>query len=72
MDTLSSFFAMGGYAGYVWPSYGLAIVVMVALLVASARGATTAERELEHMQSLRPGRRRRAPANASVTEVPES
>ncbi|MBF0326675.1 MAG: heme exporter protein CcmD [Alphaproteobacteria bacterium] len=72
MESLSSFFAMGGYAGYVWPSYGLAVVLMVAVLVASARGVKNAERELEQMQSLRPGRRRRAQQAASVTEVPET
>jgi heme exporter protein D len=72
MESLSSFFAMGGYAGYVWPSYSLAIAVMVAVLVASLRGVKNAERELEQIQSLRPSRRRRAQQAASVTEVPET
>lgn len=26
--TVSEFFAMGGYAGYVWPAFGLTFVVL--------------------------------------------
>lgn len=70
MDKISAFLAMGGYAGYVWPTYILAVVVMVAVLVASVRSARRHERELEAAQSLRPGRRRnRAPA---AEEVPQA
>jgi len=31
--SLSEFFYMGGYAFYVWTSYGIALVVLVANLV---------------------------------------
>ncbi len=31
---MKEFFAMGGYAFYVWMSYGIALVVLVANLVA--------------------------------------
>ena len=31
---MKEFFAMGGYAPYVWPSYGIALIVLVANLVA--------------------------------------
>lgn len=31
---MKDFFAMGGYAFYVWTSYGLALIVLVANLVA--------------------------------------
>jgi heme exporter protein D len=67
MDTMTSFFAMGGYAGYVWPSYGLAAAVMLAVLVASVRAVRRSERDLETAQRLRPARERRRPA-ASVPE----
>ena len=30
---MAEFFAMGGYAWYVWPSYGIAAAVLVGLLV---------------------------------------
>jgi len=31
--SLQEFFHMGGYAPYVWPSYGLALIVLLANLV---------------------------------------
>lgn len=31
MGDFGAFLAMGGYAGYVWPAYGVAIVVLAAL-----------------------------------------
>lgn len=27
--SLAEFFAMGGYATYVWPAYGLAIAILI-------------------------------------------
>jgi len=42
---MSQFFAMGGYAAFVWPAYGVAAVVLIGLLVQSLRvlRARTAE-----------------------------
>lgn len=34
---LQAFLAMGGYAAYVWPSYGLALVVLAGNLVTAHR-----------------------------------
>jgi heme exporter protein D len=31
---MNEFFAMGGYAEYVWPSYALALIVLVANIIA--------------------------------------
>lgn len=31
---MSEFFAMGGYAEFVWPSFGITAVVMVWMIVA--------------------------------------
>lgn len=31
---MKEFFAMGGYAVYVWPSYALAFIILVANIVA--------------------------------------
>lgn len=59
----TAFFAMGGHGGYVWPAYGLAVVVLAALLVASIRALRKQERDLETIQSLRPARRRRKAVN---------
>ena len=33
----STFFAMGGYAEYVWPAYGIAVVVLGGLVVSHLR-----------------------------------
>jgi heme exporter protein D len=34
---ISAFFAMGGYAEFVWPAYGLALAVLGGLTVVSWR-----------------------------------
>jgi heme exporter protein D len=31
--TLEIFFAMGGYAAYVWPSYGITFLVLLLLVI---------------------------------------
>ena len=48
---LHAFFAMGGYAAYVWPSYGFTAIVF-AWMIASARKA--------HRDALAAARRRLA------------
>ncbi|HVI53221.1 MAG TPA: heme exporter protein CcmD [Candidatus Sulfotelmatobacter sp.] len=60
MDAFSSYFAMGGYAGYVWPAYVLTAAVIIGLLLASWRGLKARERELKILQDLSPGRRGRS------------
>ncbi len=37
MSGLESFFHMGGYGGYVWPSYRLVLLVLVGIYIATAR-----------------------------------
>lgn len=46
MDKILDFLAMGGYATYVWPSYGLALLVLVWILVASLRQQRAARLEV--------------------------
>jgi heme exporter protein D len=54
---LTEFFAMGGYAAYVWPAYGFAALVLIALLVQSWRGARRRAAELDQVRRLvRPAR----------------
>lgn len=69
MENLSAFLTMGGYAGYIWPAYGLAVVVMAGVLVASVRLAHKNEKDLSALQSLRSARRR---ARASANEVSQA
>jgi len=60
---MADFFAMGGYAAYVWPSYGIAAAVLIGLLVASIRGLRGQETTLKALEGARPRRHRRAPAS---------
>jgi heme exporter protein D len=58
---LTEFFAMGGYAAYVWPAYGFAALVLIGLLAQSWRNARRRAAELEQLRHLtRPERARRA------------
>jgi heme exporter protein D len=65
MDSLSGLLTMGGYAGYVWPAYGISIVVLAGVLVASLLGARAEEADLETLQRTRRARR------GAASESPE-
>ena len=54
----NTFFAMGGYAVYVWPAYGVAVVVLVGLWIASLRSLRAREAEIEAVEAGRPRRER--------------
>ena len=53
-----SFFDMGGYAAYVWPAFGAAAVIMVALLALSIRTMRAREAALRTLEAT--ARRRAA------------
>ncbi|PTO62048.1 heme exporter protein CcmD [Vibrio splendidus] len=36
-ESLNDFFAMGGYASYVWSAFGITFLAMIILLVLSVR-----------------------------------
>jgi len=55
---MAEFFAMGGYAAYVWPAYALGAVILVWLLVASLHGLRAREATLKALEGSRPARRR--------------
>jgi heme exporter protein D len=61
MHVATHYLAMGGYAAFVWPAYGLAAAVMVALLVQSLRRYRGMQRALEVLQCGRRRRHRSAP-----------
>jgi heme exporter protein D len=50
---MSDFLAMGGYAAFVWPAYGVALVALGGLLVQSLRQYRARQRELERLQGER-------------------
>ena len=56
-EAIQDFLAMGGYAGFVWPAYALAAVVLVGLLVGSLRQLRKAEADLAALGPSRPRER---------------
>jgi heme exporter protein D len=57
MNAIGAFLAMGGYAGYVWPAYGLALAVLAGLACDSWRRYGASVAALDRLQQHR-GRRR--------------
>lgn len=57
--------AMGGYAVYVWSSYGVAAVILLMLLITAWRGARRNEAEVERLRAAGADPRRRAVADES-------
>lgn len=58
MDTVEEFFRMGGYAAYVWPAFGVTVILMVGLFSWSRISLKAAQRTLDLLQSTRRERRR--------------
>lgn len=54
MDALTEFFAMGRYGHYVWPSYGLAALVMGWLWLSTLRRLRKNQAALDAMTEQRP------------------
>lgn len=65
METLSQFFSMGGYAGFIWPAYGVVAVVLVGLFIAGKRFQNAADAELA---SLNPRARRKSETNTGTAD----
>jgi heme exporter protein D len=53
-EALSHWLAMGGYAAYVWPAYGLAAAIIGGLALASILSARAARQELQRLQQDEP------------------
>jgi heme exporter protein D len=50
MNALSAWLAMGGYAGFVWPAYGIAVVVLGGLTLHSWRRYRASADSLARLQ----------------------
>ncbi len=61
MGAVSGFLAMGGYAGFVWPAFGLATVVMAGLVLVSLRELHARAAEVAALESALPPARRTEP-----------
>jgi heme exporter protein D len=46
-DHFAQYFAMGGYAAFVWPAFALSFGVLVVLLVSSLKGLRESEKALD-------------------------
>jgi heme exporter protein D len=55
MNAVSEFFDMGGYAAYVWPSYGLTLVVVVLNIVWARRLLAKSREEARRRLAMRAG-----------------
>ncbi len=51
MGSISEFLAMGGYAAYVWPAFGVAAVVLVGFVISTLRTLRARERALAARES---------------------
>ena len=61
MAEVREFLSMGGYAGFVWPAYAIALIVIGGLAVQSARSLGVLKREVAALEEDRPRRSRRPP-----------
>jgi heme exporter protein D len=58
MGALDRFLEMGGYARFVWPAYGLALVVLAGMAVQSYRAWRQQHRLWSALEATRPQRQR--------------
>jgi heme exporter protein D len=73
MDTLTTWFAMGGHAAYIWPAYGLAALLLGASLALAWRAMRRSEHDLATAEAARPKPRtspRRDPSDSRTESVP--
>ncbi len=62
MAQIHEFLSMGGYAGFVWPAYAVALIVIGGLGVQSVRSLRALRREVAELEEDRPRRSRRGRA----------
>jgi len=48
---MADFFAMGGYAGFVWPAYGATLLVLVIAIVSSLRSHAKARENVRRLEA---------------------
>ena len=59
MDAITTYLAMGGKAAYIWPAYGVTLLVLGGLALDSLRRLRRARAQLAALQERRRRRRRR-------------
>lgn len=58
MDAVNDFLDMGGYAATVWPAYGVTLVILGGLLIASLRSLSKRKAQLAELEAHRERPRR--------------
>ena len=58
IDAIAQYLAMGGYARFVWPAYGVAVIVLAAMAIASVAGWRRQQRLWAALEAAGQGRRR--------------
>ncbi len=71
MEAVESFFAMGGYALYVWPCLIATAAVMLGLLVVSRRKLRENQKAVEQLEASLPDRETRRAARGAASEKQE-
>lgn len=69
MDKIASFLEMGGYAGFVWPAFGIVLAVLAGFLVTSLRSLRSREATLRALEAAAPENPRRRRARAAESEA---
>jgi heme exporter protein D len=78
MDAIAKFFEMGGYAGFVWPAFGIALVVLAGFVITSLRTLRSREATLRALEAAAPEsprarrRARQAAGDAAASEKAEA
>ncbi|MEP4378405.1 MAG: heme exporter protein CcmD [Alphaproteobacteria bacterium] len=60
MEDFTAFLSMGGHAAFVWPSLGIATVILAGMAIVSVRRLRRSEAALAAAEAASPNRRRRA------------
>ena len=60
---MAEYLAMGGYAAFIWPAYGLTVLALVGILWSSLASLRAAERRAASFDAARPRRRTRHEAS---------
>jgi len=47
---MTEFLQMGGYAAFIWPSWGLAVLVLLGVTVSSLRHGRRIQKEIEQSE----------------------
>ena len=55
MEGIAQYFAMGGYAGFIWASYLVAAAVLIGLLVGALLHVRRNEARLQDLRAARRG-----------------